>query len=60
MKEYQMHVFAAYKAGGETYHDCLETQYATAKTAAEAKRIVKAELKKQGYFEIEFSEVMPC
>ena len=59
MKDYQMHVYAAYKAGGETYHNCF-TEYATARTAAEAKRIVKADLKKQGYFSIEFSEVMPC
>lgn len=59
MKEYQLHVYAAYKAGGQKYYNCF-TEYAKANTAAEAKSIVKTELKKQGYFEIKFSEVMPA
>ena len=59
MKEFEIKVFAGYKCGGEKYYNCFK-EYVTAKTETEAKKILKAELKNQGYIEIKLSEIIPC
>lgn len=54
-----MHVFAGYKANGVKHYNCFK-EYVEAKNEAEAKRIIKAELKDQGYFSIKLSDIIPC
>jgi len=52
MKEYEIHVCASYKTdGGSKEWNCF-TEYRNANTAAEAKRILKAELRAEGYHNI--------
>lgn len=59
MKEYEIKVFAGYKCGGEKYYNCFK-EYVTAKTETEAKKLLKAELKNQGYIDIKLTEAIPC
>ena len=52
MKEYEIHVSASYTtSGGSKEWNCF-TEYRMAKTAAEAKRNMRAELKEEGYHNI--------
>ena len=52
MKEYEIHVCASYKTdGGSKEWNCFK-EYVNADTAAEAKRILKAQLKEDGYHNI--------
>ncbi len=52
MKEFEIHVSASYIAGGEKYWNCFK-EYVTAKNKTEAKKILKSELKEDGYKNIE-------
>ena len=49
MKEYEIHVSASYVTDGGSKEWNAFTEYVTAKSAAEAMRILKAELKAEGY-----------
>lgn len=49
MKEYEIHVSASYVTDGGSKEWNAFTEYVEAKSAAEAKRILKAELKAEGY-----------
>lgn len=52
MKEYEIHISASYTTdGGSKEWNCF-TEYVFAKTAAEAKRIKRQELKADGYHNI--------
>ena len=57
MKEFEVKVFAGYIAGGETYYNCFK-EYVEAANESEAKKILKAALKKDGYINIELSDVI--
>ena len=49
MKEYEIYVSASYTtSGGSKEWNCFK-EYVSANSAAEAKRILKAELKADGY-----------
>ena len=52
MKEYEIHVSASYTTSGGSKEWNAFTEYVTAKSATEAKRILKAELKEDGYHNI--------
>lgn len=49
MKEYEIHVAASYITSGGSKEWNAFTEYVTAASASEAKRILKAELKAEGY-----------
>ena len=49
MKEYEIHIAASYTTSGGSKEWNAFTEYVTAASAAEAKRILKAELKAEGY-----------
>ena len=49
MKEYEIHVAASYITSGGSKEWNAFTEYVNANSAAEAKRILKAELKAEGY-----------
>lgn len=49
MKEYEIHVSASYVTDGGAKEWNAFTEYVTAKNAAEAKKILRAELKEDGY-----------
>ena len=52
MKEYEIHVSASYTtSGGSKEWNCF-TEYVNANTKAEAKRILKEQLKADGYHNI--------
>lgn len=59
MKEYEIKVFASYMVNEHKEYNCFK-EYVEAKNEAEAKRILKAELKKDGYKDIELSDVIAC
>ena len=52
MKEYEIHISASYNTDGGTKEWSYFTEYVNANSAAEAKRIKKAELKADGYHNI--------
>ncbi len=52
MKEYEIHISASYNTDGGTKEWSYFTEYVNASSAAEAKRIKKAELKADGYHNI--------
>ena len=52
MKEYEIHVAASYTTSGGSKEWNAFTEYVTAESAADAKRILKAELKAEGYHNI--------
>ena len=52
MKEYEIHVSASYITDGGSKEWNAFTEYVNANTAAEAKRILKAELRSEGYHNI--------
>lgn len=49
MKEYEIYVSASYTTSGGSKEWNAFTEYVSANSAAEAKRILKAELKAEGY-----------
>ena len=57
MKEFEVKVFAGYISGGEKYYNCFK-EYVEAGSETEAKKILKAELKKDGYIDIKLSDVI--
>ena len=57
MKEYEIHVAASYMTDGGSKEWNAFTEYVEAKSAAEAKRILKAELKAEGYKNITMDAV---
>lgn len=52
MKEFEIRVSASYIAAGSKYWNCFK-EYVTAKNKTEARKILKAELKEDGYKNIE-------
>lgn len=52
MKEFEIHISASYTTDGGTKEWNCFTEYVIAKTAAEAKRIKRKELKEDGYHNI--------
>ncbi len=52
MKEYEIHVSASYTTSGGSKEWNAFTEYVNANSAAEAKRILRAELKAEGYHNI--------
>ena len=59
MKEFEIKVFAGYTHGGEKYFNAFK-EYVEAASAAEAKKVLRAQLKEEGYTNIKLSEVIPC
>jgi hypothetical protein len=57
MKEFEIKVFAGYMVNENKKYNCFKS-YVEAKTEAEAKKKLKAELKKEGYINIELSDVI--
>ena len=57
MKEYESHVTASYNPAGTEYWNCFK-EYINATTATEAKKILKAELKKDGYKKIKMEAIV--
>ncbi len=57
MKEYEIHVSANYKTSGGSIEWNAFTEYVNANSAAEAKRILRAELKAEGYRRIEMDAI---
>jgi len=57
MKEFEIKVFAGYVSGGQKYFNAFK-EYVFASCETEAKKILKAELKKDGYVNIELSDVI--
>ena len=49
MKEYELHISASYITSGGSKEWICFTEYRTANSAAEAERIIRAELKSDGY-----------
>lgn len=49
MKEYELHISASYLTSGGSKEWTCFTEYRTANSAAEAERIIRAELKSDGY-----------
>lgn len=57
MKEYEIHISASYMtSGGSKEWNCF-IEYVFAKTAAEAKRIKRQELKEDGYRNISMEAI---
>ena len=57
MKEYEIHVSASYTTdGGSKEWNCFK-EYVTARNITEAKRILRAELKGEGYKNIEMDAI---
>ena len=52
MKEYEIHVSASYTTSGGTKEWNCFTEYVTAKSPAEARKILRAELRAEGYHNI--------
>ena len=52
MTEYEIHVSASYTTDGGSKEWNAFTEYVNANTAAEAKRILRAELRAEGYHNI--------
>ena len=49
MKEYELHISASYLTSGGSGEWTCFTEYRTANSDAEAERIIRAELKSDGY-----------
>lgn len=57
MKEYEIHTTATYSTDGGTTEGSYFVEYVTAKNMAEAKRILRAELKTFGYKNIKLDAI---
>ena len=58
MKEYEIHVCASYMTDGGSKEWNAFKEYVNAKSPAEAKRILRVELKTVGYHNITMSDVI--
>ena len=56
MKTYEIHISASYTSAGSKHYNCFK-EYREARTAAEAKKNLKAELKAEGYRNIEMQAI---
>ena len=59
MKEFEIKVYASYMVNENKKYNCFK-EYVNAKNATEAKKILKDELKKEGYIDIKLSDVIAC
>ena len=57
MKEFEIKVFAGYISGGVKRFNCFK-EYVEAVSETEAKKKLKTELKKDGYINIQLSDVI--
>lgn len=57
MKEYEIHTTATYTTDGGTTEVSYFVEYVTAKSIAEAKRILRTELKDAGYKNIKLDAI---
>ena len=57
MKEYEIHSTATYATDGGTTEGSYFVEYVTAKNMAEAKRILRAELKAAGYKNVKMEAI---
>ena len=57
LKEYEIHTTATYSTDGGTTEGSYFVEYATVKNMAEAKRILRAELKAAGYKNIKLDAI---
>lgn len=57
MKEYEIHSTATYTTDGGTTEGSYFVEYVTAKSMAEAKRILRTELKSAGYNNIKLDAI---
>ena len=57
MKEYEIHTTATYSTDGGTTEGSYFVEYVTAKSMAEAKRILRTELKTAGYKNIKMDAI---
>ena len=57
MKEYEIHSTATYATDGGTTEGSYFVEYVTAKSMAEAKRILRTELKAAGYKNIKLDAI---
>lgn len=58
MKEYEIHSTATYTTDGGTTEGSYFVEYVTAKSMAEAKRILRTELKVAGYKNIKLDAIV--
>ena len=58
MQEYEIHVFASYITSGGSKEWNAFKEYITAKSPAEARKLLKAELKAEGYHNITMSDTI--
>lgn len=58
MKEFEIHVSASYMTDGGTKEWNAFTEYVNADTTAEARKILRAELRAEGYHNITMSDVI--
>ena len=56
MKTYEIHISASYIAAGSRHYNSFK-EYREAKSAAEAKKNLKAELRAEGYRNIEMEAI---
>lgn len=57
MKEYEIHTTVTYTTDGRTTEGSYFVEYVTAKNMAEAKRILRSELKTAGYKNIRLDTI---
>lgn len=57
MKEYEIHTTVTYTTEGGTTENSYFVEYVTAQSVAEAKRILRAELKAAGYKNIKLDAI---
>lgn len=57
MKEFQIFVCASYRVNESKKYNCFK-EYVKAKNEAEAAKKLTAELKKDGYIDIELSDII--
>ena len=58
MKEYEIHVSASYTTDGGTKEWNAFTEYVTAKSPVEARKLLGAQLKAKGYHNITLSDTI--
>ena len=58
MREYEIHVSASYMTDGGTKEWNAFTEYVNAKSPAEARKLLRAQLKAEGYHNIPMSDTI--
>lgn len=56
MKKFELHITVSYEAGGTIYDNYFK-EYVDANNKKEAKKIIKEELKDEGYTRIDVEEI---